>query len=144
MRMAILSKSSTAYIGLAVFGRDQGSLLWELLIGLGMIAEVLFVLIADQFDPLVNLVEEQIFKKPLAWGQVMGFGSTCTSSWFAAIVSNIDGYDIRRNNGHWTFGSRSTPRRRLGKAQTGLLRKRRQEAFTVGAILNELDVAEAI
>jgi hypothetical protein len=53
-----------------------------------MIARVLFVLIADQFDPLVNLVEEQIFKKPLAWGQVMGFGSTCTSSWFAAIVSN--------------------------------------------------------
>jgi hypothetical protein len=84
MRMAILSKSSTAYIGLAVFGLDQAGFLWEPLIGLGMIGGVLFVLIAD--DPLVNVVEEQIFKKPLAWGQVMGFGSTCTSSWFAAIV----------------------------------------------------------
>jgi hypothetical protein len=123
--MAELSTSSTAYLGLLVLGLaygfnwtrrafsphvDQSGLLWELLIGLGVIAGVLFVLIAraDLFDPLVNMVDEQIFKKPLtssyyersfwtktAWESVshtyglgIGLGSTRTSNWFAAIVSN--------------------------------------------------------
>jgi hypothetical protein len=123
--MAVLSTSSTAYVGLSVLGVaygfnwtrrafsphvDQGGLLWELLIYLGVIAGVLFVLIAraDLFDLLVNLVEEQIFRKPLTssyyersfwnttawesvsrtWGLGIGLGSTRTSNWFAAIVSN--------------------------------------------------------
>jgi hypothetical protein len=123
--MALLSTSSTAYVGLAVLGLaygfnwtrrafsphvDQGGLLWELLIGLGVIAGVLFILIAraDLFDPLVNMVDEQIFKKPLTssyyersfwnttawqtvsrtWGLGIGLGSTRTSNWVASIVSN--------------------------------------------------------
>ena len=124
--MALLSTSSTAYFGLAVLGLvylanwvrraafsspfGQRGLLWELLIGLGGIAALLFVLIAsaDLFDPLLNVIDEIIFNKPLAssfyershsntiawetvastWGLGVGFGSTRTSNWFAAIVSN--------------------------------------------------------
>ena len=124
--MAVLSRSSTAYLGLAVFallylanwvrraafGSPMGerALLGEAFVGLGVIAAVLFVLIAraDLFDPLLNMVDEVIFNKPLSelyyerslwnttawetvartWGLGVGFGSTRTSNWFAAIVSN--------------------------------------------------------
>jgi hypothetical protein len=124
--MALLSTSSTAYLGLAVFGLvylanwirraastsplSQHGLLGELFIGLGAIAAVLFVLIAraNLFDPLLNLVNEVIFNKPLSqsfyerslwntmawetvastWGLGVGFGSARTSNWFAAIVSS--------------------------------------------------------
>jgi hypothetical protein len=89
---------------------SQSGLLWELLIGLCAIAAVLFVLIAraDLFDPLLKIVDEIIFNKPLSnsyyersywnttawetvastWGLGVGFGSTRTSNWFAAIISN--------------------------------------------------------
>jgi hypothetical protein len=124
--MALLSTSSTAYFGLAVFGLiylanwvrraafssplGRRGLLWELFIGLGAIAAVLFVLIAraDLFDPLLKVIDEIIFNKPLSdsfyersfwnktawetvastWGLGIGFGSTRTSNWFAAIISN--------------------------------------------------------
>ena len=124
--MAVLSTSSSAYLGLAVLGlaylansvrraafsspMGQRGLMWELLMGLGAIAAVLFVLIAnaDLFDPLLNTIDEVIFRKPLSgsfyersfwnttawetvattWGLGVGFGSTRTSSWVAAIVSN--------------------------------------------------------
>ena len=124
--MALLSTSSTAYFGLAVLGLvylanwvrraafsrlfGQRGLLWELLIGLGGIAALLSVLIAnaDLFDPLLKIVDEIIFNKPLSssfyersqtntiawesvastWGVGVGFGSTRTSNWFAAIISN--------------------------------------------------------
>jgi hypothetical protein len=78
--------------------------------GLGAIAAVLFVLIAsaDLFDPLLNVIDEIIFSKSLSssyyersswnttawetiastWGLGVGFGSTRTSNWFAAIISN--------------------------------------------------------
>ena len=126
VEMALLSTSSSAYLGLAVLGLvylanwvrrvafssplAQRGLIWELLMGLGAIAAVLFVLIAsaDLFDPLLNTIDEVIFKKPLSssfyersfwnttawetvaatWGLGVGFGSTRTSSWVAAIVSN--------------------------------------------------------
>jgi hypothetical protein len=124
--MALLSTSSTAYFGLAAFGPiylanwarraafssqlGQRELFSELLIGLGAIAALLFVLIAraDLFDPLLNVIDEIIFNKPLSssfyershwnttawetiastWGLGVGFGSTRTSNWFAAIISN--------------------------------------------------------
>jgi hypothetical protein len=124
--MALLSTSSTAYFGLAALGLvylanwvrraafsrlfGQRGLLWELLIGLGGIAALLSVLIAnaDLFDPLLKIVDEIIFNKPLSssfyersqtntiawesvastWGVGVGFGSTRTSNWFAAIISN--------------------------------------------------------
>jgi hypothetical protein len=84
--------------------------LGELLMGLGAIAAVLFVVIAsaDLFNPLLNVIDEIIFNKPLSssyyersswnttawetiastWGLGVGFGSTRTSNWFAAIISN--------------------------------------------------------
>jgi hypothetical protein len=124
--MAVLSTSSSAYLGLAVLGLaysanlvrrivfssplGQRGLLGELFMGLAAIAAVLFVLIAsaDLFDPLLNTIDEVIFRKPLSgsfyersfwnttawqtvaatWGLGVGFGSTRTSSWIAAIVSN--------------------------------------------------------
>ena len=71
---------------------------------------LLFVVVAraDLFDPLLNLIDEIIFNKPLTssfyershwnsiawdtvastWGLGVGFGSTRTSNWFAAIISN--------------------------------------------------------
>jgi len=71
---------------------------------------LIFVLIAraDLLDPLLDLVEEVIFNKPLSssfyersewngiawdtvastWGLGVGLGSTRTSNWFAAIVSS--------------------------------------------------------
>ena len=123
--MALLSTSSTAYGGLAVLGLvyggnlirratissalGQSGLLWELLVGLGLIIALLFVLIAhaDLLNPLLNLIDEQIFNKPLTnsfyqrshwnttawdavestWGLGIGFGSTRTSNWFAGTVS---------------------------------------------------------
>ena len=126
VEMALLSTSSSAYLGLAVLGLvysanwirrvafssslAQRGLIWELLMGLGAITAALFVLIAsaDIFDPLLNTIDEVIFKKPLSssfyersfwnttawetvaatWGLGVGFGSTRTSSWVAAIVSN--------------------------------------------------------
>ena len=124
--MAVLSTSSSAYLGLAVLGvaysanlvrrvafsspLGQRGLWGELFMGLGAIAAVLFVLIASAnlFDPLLNTIDEVIFRKPLSgsfyersfwnatawetvaatWGLGVGFGSTRTSSWVAAIVSN--------------------------------------------------------
>jgi hypothetical protein len=124
--MALLSTSSTAYGGLAVLGLvyggnwirraayssaiGQSGLLGELLVGLGLIVALLFVLIAhaDLLNPLLNLIDEQIFNKPLTdsfyershwnttawdavvstWGLGIGFGSTRTSSWFASVISN--------------------------------------------------------
>ena len=71
---------------------------------------LLFVLIAhaDLLNPLLNVIDEQIFNKPLTasfyershwnttawdavastWGLGIGFGSTRTSNWFAAVISN--------------------------------------------------------
>jgi hypothetical protein len=124
--MAVLSTSSTAFLGLALLGvvyvgnwarravfsseLGQSGLIGELLVGLGLSAAVLYILIAraNLFDPLVNIVQEVIFNKPLTdsyyqrsewssvawqtvsstWGLGVGFGSTRTSNWFAAIVSN--------------------------------------------------------
>jgi hypothetical protein len=124
--MALLSTSSAAYGGLAILGLvyggnlirraayssaiGQSGLLGELLVGLGLIIALLFVLIAhaDLLNPLLNLIEEQIFNKPLTasfyershwnttaweavastWGLGIGFGSTRTSSWFASVISN--------------------------------------------------------
>jgi hypothetical protein len=124
--MALLSTSSTAYAGLAVFGlvytanwirRLVSSSPWgkrgtmqELLVGLGVMITLLFVIIAraDLFDPLLDLVNEVVLNKPLSssfferslwntvawntvaatWGLGVGFGSTRTSSWFVAIISN--------------------------------------------------------
>jgi hypothetical protein len=124
--MAVLSTSSTAYFGLAVLGLVYSANwvrraafsspfgwrgLWgELLMGLAVIAAVLFLLIAnaDLFNPLLNTIDEVVFKKPQSWsfyerslwnttawetvpatwGLGIGFGSTRTSNWVAAIVSN--------------------------------------------------------
>jgi hypothetical protein len=124
--MALLSTSSAAYGGLAVLGLvyggnwirratyssalGQSGLLGELLVGLGLIVALLFVLVAhtDLLNPLLDVVDEQIFNKPLSssfyershwnttawnalastWGLGIGFGSTRTSNWFAAVISN--------------------------------------------------------
>jgi hypothetical protein len=124
--MAVLSTSSTAYGGLAVLGLTYaanwirrvtiGSTLGksglggELVMGLGLVVVSLIILVfdADFFDPLVNLIGEVIFDKPLTssfyershwnsvawdaftstWGLGIGFGSTRTSNWFAALVSS--------------------------------------------------------
>jgi hypothetical protein len=124
--MALLSTSSAAYGGLAILGlvyggnwirraayssaMGQSGLLGELLVGLGLIIALLFVLIAhaDLLNPLLNLIDEQIFNKPLTasfyershwnttaweavastWGLGIGFGSTRTSSWFASVICN--------------------------------------------------------
>ena len=82
--MALLSTSSTAYLGLAVLGLvyaanwvrravlssalGQRGLMWELLAGLGLIVALLFILVAraDLFDPLLNVIDEVIFNKPLS------------------------------------------------------------------------------
>jgi hypothetical protein len=62
----------------------------------------------ELFDPLLNLIEDQVFNKSLTgsyyersywntvawnalastWGLGIGFGSTRTSNWVAAVVSN--------------------------------------------------------
>jgi hypothetical protein len=122
----VLSTSSTAFLGLAVLGIvyaanwvrrwvfssaiGQRGLIWELLIGLGLFAVLLFISIArvDLFDPLITLIQEVVINKPLSdsfyersqwnsialqtvgstWGLGIGFGSTRTSNWFVAIVSN--------------------------------------------------------
>jgi hypothetical protein len=124
--MALLSTSSTAYVGLAVLGLayaanwfrraasfsplGQTGLLGELFVGLGLIIALLFVVIAqsDLLNPLLNVIDEIIFNKPLGssfydrsfwnstawdtitstWGLGVGFGSTRTSSWVVAVVSN--------------------------------------------------------
>ena len=124
--MALLSTSSTAYGGLAVLTlvyaanwirraflssllgqRGLGS---ELLVGFVAIVSLLVVLLthASVLDPLMTLIDETIFKKPLTgsfvershwnavawntvastWGLGVGLGSTRTSNWLAAIVSN--------------------------------------------------------
>jgi hypothetical protein len=89
---------------------SQSGLLLEFLAGVGLAIGLLiiFVVRPDLLDPLTNLVQEVIFNKPLttsfyersqwnsvAWeslwstgGLGIGFGSTRTSNWFAAIVSN--------------------------------------------------------
>ena len=123
--MALLSTSSTAYGGLAVLGLvyaahwvrraaypsalAQSGILGELLVGLSLIIALLLILIAhaNLLNPLLNLIDEQIFNKPQTssfyerslwnstawdalvstWGLGIGFGSTRTSSWFAAVVS---------------------------------------------------------
>ena len=124
--MALLSTSSTAYVGLAVLGLvyaanmvrralwgsslGQRGLLAELLAGLGLTAVLLALLVARAhlYDPLINVVDEVIFNKSQSgsfqersywnvvawdavastWGLGIGFGSTRTSNWFAAIASN--------------------------------------------------------
>ena len=124
--LALLSTSSTAYLGLAVLAAvyaanwirraisssslGQSGLVSELLVGLGLAVALLVIWVfnANFFDPLINLVDEQIFNKPLSssfyersfwnttawnavlstWGLGVGFGSTRTSNWFAAVVSN--------------------------------------------------------
>jgi hypothetical protein len=124
--MALLSTSSTAYGGLAVLGLayaanwirrtffssplGQAGLMSELLVGLGVMIALVFVLLvhASLFDPLLNVVDENIFRKQLTdsfversqwntvawntvastWGLGIGLGSTRTSNWFAAVVSN--------------------------------------------------------
>lgn len=125
--LALQSTSSTAYGGLAVLALmyavnfvrraivnspfAQRSLLWELLLGFGVIIALLVILIvrANLLDPLINLVNEQILNKPstgsfvqrshwnsVAWDAVgstiglgIGFGSTRASSWVVAVVSNV-------------------------------------------------------
>jgi hypothetical protein len=124
--LALFSTSSTAYLGLAVLAAayavnwirrailsssfGQSGLVVELFVGLGVADTLLVIWIINPnlFDPLVNLVNEQIFNKPLSssfyersfwnttawnavistWGLGVGFGSTRTSNWFAAVVSN--------------------------------------------------------
>jgi hypothetical protein len=124
--MVLLSTSSTAYLGLAVLGLVYGAnwvrrgvlssafgqrgLIWELFMGLGLIAALVFISVArsDLFDPFLKMIEEVIFNKPLTtsfyersqwtnvawetvastWGLGVGFGSTRTSNWFAAVISN--------------------------------------------------------
>jgi hypothetical protein len=124
--MALLSTSSTAYGGLAVLAAAYGAnwirraffssplgqrgLVAELLVGFGAMAALVVVLLthASLLDPLLNLIDETIFKKSLTesfversqwntiawntvastWGLGVGLGSTRTSNWFAAIVSN--------------------------------------------------------
>jgi hypothetical protein len=88
----------------------QGGALGELLAGLFVMVVLLFLLIvrANLFDPLLSLINEQIFNKSLSssfqersfwnttawntidstWGLGVGFGSTRASNWFAAIASN--------------------------------------------------------
>jgi hypothetical protein len=124
--MALFSTSSTAYGGLAVlvlaYGANwirravfssplgQDGLLSELLVALGAGIALLIVLLthAGLLDPLLNVIDESIFRKQLTdsfversrwnsvawdtvsatWGLGIGFGSTRTSNWLAAIVSN--------------------------------------------------------
>ena len=124
--MALLSTSSTAYAGLAVLALvyvanwmrravfssrlGQSELVGELLAGLALLVTLLFILIfrADLFNPLINIIDEVILRKPMTasyyershwnavawdaipstWGLGIGFGSTRTSSWFAAVISN--------------------------------------------------------
>jgi hypothetical protein len=123
--MAVLSTSSSAYLGLAVLGvayaanwvrrgvlsseLGQRGLMAELFAGLCIVAVLVFILAAraDLFDPLLRVVDEVVFNKALSdsfyersrwntvawetiastWGLGVGFGSTRTSSWFAAIGS---------------------------------------------------------
>jgi hypothetical protein len=124
--MAVLSTSSTAYGGLAILGLayainwvrraasssalGRSGLLGEFLVGLGAAIALLSILIlrGNLFDPLLNLVDEVIFNKPLTtsfygrsewnsiawnavastWGLGVGLGSTRASNWFAAVISN--------------------------------------------------------
>jgi hypothetical protein len=89
----------------------QSGLLWELLAGVGVIIIALFLLIVrpSLFDPLLNLIDEVVFNKSVTasfyershwnavawdtvastWGLGVGLGSTRTSNWFAALVSNM-------------------------------------------------------
>lgn len=88
----------------------QGGLLGELFVGVGLLIVLVIILIvrADLFDPLLVVLNAVIFNKSLtssfyerslwntiaweatgsSWGLGIGFGSTRTSNWFAAIVSN--------------------------------------------------------
>jgi hypothetical protein len=124
--LALLSTSSTAYGGLAVLALvyaangmrrlvvpsplGQRGLVWELLVGWGVVVALLVVLVIrpNLFDPLLNLIQEVIFNKPQTssyygrsewntiawntvastWGLGVGFGSTRASNWFAAVASN--------------------------------------------------------
>ena len=88
----------------------QSGLLGELVVGIGLLICLLFIMIVrpNLFDPLSDLLDAIIFKKSqtssfyershwndvawnalaATWGLGIGFGSTRTSSWFAAIISN--------------------------------------------------------
>lgn len=88
----------------------QREVVGEALVSFGaMIALLVAVLAhASLFDPLLNLIDEVILNKPLSssfvershwntiawntvastWGLGVGLGSTRTSNWFAAIISN--------------------------------------------------------
>jgi hypothetical protein len=85
-------------------------LIWELLAGFGLTVALLalFVVRPELFDPLVQVVNEVVFNKTQTssyversfwtttawntvgstWGLGIGLGSTRTSNWFAAVVSN--------------------------------------------------------
>jgi hypothetical protein len=126
--MAVLSTSSTAYGGLAVFAavyiinlfrraffsssisQHESGLVWEFLIVLGLIIAVLFISLAQAqtLDPFLKLIDDVVLNKSQSdsfyersfwnttawntlystWGLGIGFGSTRTSNWFAAIFSN--------------------------------------------------------
>lgn len=123
--MAVLSTSSAAYAGLALLGAiylvnfarramfsqvDHNGLAWEFVVGIALMGALLFTILVrnELFDPLLNLIEEQVFNKSLTgsyyersywntvawnalastWGLGVGFGSTRTSNWVAAVASN--------------------------------------------------------
>lgn len=88
----------------------QRGLVWEMLVGCGLAVALLAIIIfhANLLDPLFELIDEVVFQKPLSssfferslwnstawdavgatWGLGIGFGSTRTSNWFVAIISN--------------------------------------------------------
>jgi hypothetical protein len=111
--LSVLMVAYTAnWIRRAFFSSSLGQrgIVSELLVGLGVAIAALVVLLANAsvFEPLHVMIEEIIFKKPMTdsfaersewntvawntvastWGLGVGLGSTRTSSWFAALVSN--------------------------------------------------------
>jgi hypothetical protein len=88
----------------------QRGLVLELLVGCGLAVVLLGIIIfhANLLDPLSELIDEVVYQKALSssyferslwnstawdavaatWGLGIGFGSTRTSNWFMAIISN--------------------------------------------------------
>jgi hypothetical protein len=110
--LAVLALAyGTNLIRRALFSPAPGQigLMWDFLAGFVLAVALLLILIAraDLLDPLFSVVQEMILNKPLTssyyertdwtntawntvastWGLGIGFGSTRTSNWFAAIVS---------------------------------------------------------